>query len=214
MRSKARNSGLAAGWRSRLLLASLLTVLVLLAGCRPAPDPELEPLPLGGDFKLVGHDGKPFDSRSLRGQVVWVFFGYTSCPDVCPTTLARLAKAREILAEERLSLLVKTVFISVDPERDTPAAIKDYLGYFSLPVNGITGAPEEIAAVAKSYGAAYEKVDSGSAAGYLINHSTYVYLLDGQGRVRHLFGHSESPESIAEMTIRLLRDASCFHDPA
>jgi len=213
VRSPVRNSGRPAGL-PKLLLVGLLAGAALLAGCNRGPDPDLEVLPIGGDFKLVGHDGKPFDSRSLRGQVVWVFFGYTSCPDICPTTLARLSKAREILAEEKLSLLVKTAFISVDPERDTPQVMKDYLGYFSLPVNGITGAPEEIAAVAKSYGAGYERAESSSAAGYLVNHTTYVYLLDGQGRVRHLFGHDDSPERIAELTIRLLRDASCFHNPA
>lgn len=211
MRSTAKNKG---ARRRRVCGLGMLLALLLSACGPPAIDPELQILPLGGDFKLVGHDGKPFDSRSLRGSVVWVFFGYTTCPDVCPTTLARLTKAREILKEEKMALLVRSAFITVDPERDPPETLQKYLSYFSLPVNGITGPPEEIAAVAKSYGAAYEKVDSGSAGGYLVNHSTYVYLLDGQGRLRHLFGHSDSPERIAEMTMRLLRDASCFHDPS
>lgn len=210
MLSKAKNRPT----RASLLLVGFFGLLSALAGCGPPPsDPDLQVLPIGGDFKLVGHDGKSFDSRSLRGSVVWVFFGYTTCPDVCPTTLARLSKAREILAKEHMALLVRTAFISVDPERDDPATIQKYLSYFTLPVNGITGPPEEIAAVAKSFGAAYEKVDSGSAAGYLVNHSTWVYLLDGQGQTRHLFGGSDSPETIAETTMRLLRDASCFHKP-
>lgn len=198
-------------------LACVLLVFLLffsLVHCGPPqPDPELQIIPLGGDFQLIGHDGKPFDSRSLRGSVVWVFFGYTTCPVACPTTLARLTQAREILKKERMALLVRTAFITVDPQRDDPARIAEYLQHFSLPVNGITGDEPTIAAVAKSYGAAFEKVEDASPGEDTVNHSTYVYLLDGQGRMRRLFGQSDSPERIAEMTMRLLRDASCFHNP-
>lgn len=194
--------------RWALTLAGAL-LLALFAGCGPREDSDLEPLDLGGDFTLTGTDGRPFALSSLRGRTVLLFFGYTACPDVCPTTLARLTRSYEMLREEGLASRVTAVFISVDSERDTPQRLHDYLGYFALPVHGATGSAEQVARVVKAYGASFEKVPTRSAAGYRIDHSTYVYLVDPQGRVRHLFGHADSSERIAALTAKIAAADCC-----
>lgn len=174
--------------------------------------PAVEPMPdleLGGNFVLSGPGGQPFDSRSLRGKTVLLFFGYTTCPDICPTTLGRLARAFALLGEKRLDDKVQAVFISVDPERDTPAKLQEYLSYFAVPTIGLTGTPEELAALAQKYGASFEKVPVEGKAGYLIDHSTYVYLIDAVGRVRHLFKHADPPEKIATIVERLIVEGCC-----
>jgi protein SCO1 len=197
---------------SRTLAAALVLAAALLtAGCPGSdrPDPELAPLSIGGDFVLTGPDGKPFDSQQLRGKAFFLFFGFTHCPDVCPTTLSRLAKAYELLEDPRVKERIQTVFVSVDPERDTPEKLSEYLGYFAVPAVGLTGSPEVIAATAQKWGAFFQKVETDSAAGYLVDHSTYLYLVDSVGRVRHLFRHADSPERIADVTLRLLVRDCC-----
>jgi|CXWL01.1.fsa_nt_gi protein SCO1/2 len=189
-----------------VLVAALLAMTaVACSRARLAIDPDLEVLPIGGDFVLTGDDGAAFDTRSLRGRVVLLFFGYTSCPDACPTTMARLTKVYGLLRDFDLDARVQTLFVSVDPERDTPAALHQYLSYFAVPAKGLTGSPEEIAAVAKSFAATYERTTADSAAGYFVNHTTYVFLIDGEGRVRHLFAHQDPPERLAELTAVVAR---------
>jgi protein SCO1/2 len=194
-------------------LAALAVLCLVLAGCGSGAglddDPELQPLPIGGDFTLTGTDGQPFSLTALRGRTVLLFFGYTACPDVCPTTLGRLAGAYRELEKEGLADRVTTVFVSVDPARDTPEKIGQYLSYFAVPAVGATGKAEEVAAVAKSYAASFERVATDSAAGYLINHSTYVYLIDPVGKVRHLFRHEDPPQVIADLTARLIKSDCC-----
>ncbi len=173
-------------------------------------DPELEPLDLGADFELQGDDGKPFRLSSLRGRVVILFFGYTNCPDVCPSTLGRLARAYRLLEEGGVdSSLIKTVFISVDPERDTADVLDKYLDYFAVPVTGVTGPPEGVLKVAQDFRASFSRVESDSAAGYLMEHSTYLYLIDPLGRVRHLFSSQDSPARIADLAERLVNEGTC-----
>ncbi len=194
----------------------MLAVLPTVLGCRGGQaddDEELRPLSIGGDFTLTGSDGKPFEMSSLRGKTVLLFFGYTSCPDICPTTLGALAQAYRELgkddAGEKTADKVKTVFVSVDPEKDTPEKLREYLDYFAVPAVGLTGTPEQLAAVAKQYGASYERVESDSAAGYLIEHSTYLYLIDPVGRVRHLFRYGDKPEEIARLTAKVACEDCC-----
>ncbi len=197
--------------RSRSLVCTgLVLAAFLLLSCRgKQEDSELAPLAIGGDFSLQGSEGKRFALSSLRGRTVLLFFGYTTCPDVCPTTLARLSKVYRELESDGVDNRVATVFVSVDPERDTPDKLKQYLTYFAVRATGVTGPPGEIDAVVEKYGASYEKVPVKSAAGYLINHSMYVYLIDGQGRVRHLFRHEDPPERIAALVKRLVEEDDC-----
>ncbi len=199
---------------SGLLAASLAGCLLLALGCNRQQkidqelDRELEPIAIGGELTLQAAQG-PVTLASFRGHPVWLFFGYTSCPDACPTALAKLSRAKEALAPSGFDSMIETLFISLDPNRDTPAKLAEYLQFFDAHAVGATGTPEEVAAVAKSYGASYEVVPGSSPDRYLINHSTYIYLLDGIGRVRHLFKHDDSPERIAALTERLVRQACC-----
>lgn len=190
--------------RSRRPLAAglVLAALASTAACRardagPASDPvRLDEYDFGGDFQLTAHDGRPFRLSDARGKVVLLFFGYTSCPDICPMTLAAIRQVEERLGTRRDRLL--TVFVSVDPERDTPSALKDYLGHFGLNAVGVTGPPSALDPVVSQYKAFYEYVTSDTAMDYLVDHTTTLYLIDRQGKVRHLFGYGDPPERILE----------------
>jgi protein SCO1 len=134
------------------------------------------------DFALTDHDGQPFRTESLRGRVVLVFFGYSTCPDVCPTTLSKLASMTRRLGDDRGE--VKTLYVTVDPERDTPEVLKADLALFDLDAIGLTGARADIDAVVAQYGAAYEIVPTPESAGkYSVSHSTDLYVLDREGRL-------------------------------
>ena len=184
----------------------LATLVMLMPACgSDAPEEEPPNVPvlqdygdkLGGDFTLTDHNGQRFDLSQHRGDAYLIFFGYTYCPDVCPTMLSKISLVYERLdsgPDER----VRTLFVSVDPERDTPAKLKDYLQYFStVDALGLTGAVEDIDRVVAQYGTMYEKAATDSKAGYLINHSTLLFLIDRQGKVRYLFRQDDSPEYIA-----------------
>jgi protein SCO1/2 len=133
---------------------------------------------LGGPFTLTSADGQRFASRSLAGKPYVLFFGFTHCPDVCPTTLARLARLRSNVGAEDLQI----VFVSVDPQRDTPAALRDYAALFDTPVIMLTGTPDEVAKVAKQHGIYVAKVPSKEAAdGYTMDHSAASLLFDKAG---------------------------------
>jgi protein SCO1/2 len=157
---------------------------------------------LGGDFSLTDHRCEPFDLASLRGQVVLLFFGFTLCPDACPLTLSKLAGVHARLGEagER----VRTVLVTVDPERDTPPVVAAYLQQFELPAVGLTGSPAEIAAVASQYGASSQTSEGHDAHGYQVNHSLYLYLIDQQGRLRYLFKQEDGPDRILAGVRQLL----------
>ncbi|HZS48479.1 MAG TPA: SCO family protein [Blastocatellia bacterium] len=157
----------------------------------------------GGDFKLIDFDNRPFELSQLRGKVVLIFFGYTSCADACPTMLSKLKRVYTELGDGQKD--VQTVFISVDPDRDTPAALKDFLGFFSIHAIGLTGKKEDIDKVVHQYGASYELEQSDSAAGYHINHSTYLYLIDQTGALRNQFKHTDSVDAIAAGIKQLLK---------
>lgn len=181
--------------------AGLLAVMVLglgLAACqaRPAAEP-LPILPIGGDFTLTDHDGRPFTLASQRGKVVLVFFGYSSCPDACPTTLSKLATVTRRLGDDRAKL--RTLYVSVDPERDTPPVLKADLANFALDAVGLTGTKDQIDTVVDQYAAAYEIVPTPeSAAKYTVSHTTTVYALDPQGKVRITFPYEATVDEIVE----------------
>ncbi|HET9354538.1 MAG TPA: SCO family protein [Sphingomicrobium sp.] len=171
----------------RLLRIALwgLVALALVAGAylylRPAPGrpPEQAQLTLGAPFVLTDQHGKSFDSRSLAGTPYVMFFGFTHCPDVCPNTLARLARLRGLLGDdgERLRIL----FVTVDPERDTPAELARYVELFETPVTALTGSPAQIAEVTRSFGIFARKAP-GTGDDYSVDHSSQVLLFDGDGR--------------------------------
>jgi cytochrome oxidase Cu insertion factor (SCO1/SenC/PrrC family) len=154
------------------------------------------------DFSLTDQDGRPFRLSQLRGKVALLFFGYTSCPDACPTTLSKLSRVYKMLGAE--GGRVVTVFVSVDPRRDTPRALKEYLKYFRINSVGLTGSKEEIDSVVGQYGAKYEIEQSDSASGYHINHSTDLYLIDQRGQVAHTFAYKDQAKPIADEILKAL----------
>jgi protein SCO1/2 len=133
---------------------------------------------IGGPFTLTGSDGKPFHSSKLNGRPAAVFFGFTHCPDVCPTTLARLVKLRGQLGKGDDALSI--VFITVDPERDGPAEVGSYAELFNAPVVGLTGSPADIERVKKQFGV-YSAKASQTGGGYSVDHTATVFLLDRNG---------------------------------
>jgi len=161
---------------------------------------------IGGDFTLTDHRGRPFRLGDTHGEVRLLFFGYAMCPDVCPLTLSKVVQVRRLLGVDAEGLT--TLFVSVDPARDTPEKLAAYLEYFDLgEAAALTGTAEEIDAVVGLFKASYEKEESGSAMGYLINHTPYLFLLDRRGTVRALYRPSEKPEEIAA-AVRVLLEES------
>jgi protein SCO1/2 len=197
----------AGGGRRVSLLAALAAASWLVLGCAgPPPAEELPVLPYGGDFTLTDHDGKPFHLESLRGRVVLIFFGYSFCPDACPITLSKLAAVHRRLGDEWAN--TKVLYISVDPERDTPDVLKADLENFDVDALGITGTKAEIDKVVALYGAAYEITPApGSAAGYTVAHTTWLYALDPKGRVRVRFPYEATVDDIVQGIRAIRRDA-------
>jgi protein SCO1 len=151
---------------------------------RPAPRPVVasEPLELssiGGPFTLTGSDGKPFASSSLAGKPYAIFFGFTHCPDVCPTTLARMVRLRQQLGAGDRPFEI--IFVTVDPQRDRPAEVGKYAELFDSPVTGLTGSPAQIEQVKKQFGIFSQQVPDGDG-GYSVDHTATVLLFDRQGR--------------------------------
>ena len=136
---------------------------------------------VGGPFTLTAADGSSVTERTLRGRPYALFFGFTRCPDVCPTTLARLARLRGQMGSDGNKLQI--VFVSVDPESDTPADIGQYTAMFGTPILGLTGTTEQIAKIAKAYHIYYAKVPQ-EGGNYTVDHSATVFLMDREGRLQ------------------------------
>ncbi len=152
---------------------------------------------VGGPFQLVNQDGQPVDQTLLNGKWSLVFFGFTYCPDYCPTTLQMLEATKQALGDRADE--VQIVFISVDPERDTPQAMKDYLSSDGFPegVIGLTGTPAQVRAAADAYRAVYQKVGEGET--YTMNHSLTIYLMGPDGQFRSALGHDLGPANSARV---------------
>lgn len=159
---------------------------------------------VGGPFQLVDQAGKPVSEQILQGRWSVVFFGFTYCPDVCPTTLQVMAQAQERLGPKARD--VQFVFISVDPERDTPAQLTTYLSNEAFPKGtvGLTGTPAQVATAAKAYRVFYEKAGEGSD--YLINHSTPSYLMDPKGRFDRVIPFGIGPDEVVTQISSAMRE--------
>jgi len=182
----------------RALLAGALAAI--LAGCGA---PRRGAAAVGGPFHLVDQRGAPADQRILAGKWSAVFFGYTFCPDVCPMTLTTLAQAIDRLGPKAAQ--VQVVFVSVDPERDTPAQLATYLSSPAFPkaTIGLTGTPAEVAAAALAYHVYYKK--AGTGPDYSVDHTAIIYLMDPQGRFSRPIAEGISPEETARQISEAMR---------
>ena len=195
-------------WLGFCAVTMLAAALLFFPGCRtetpPPPQPMIDIPELldygerfGGDFMLTDHDEGRFDLSQHRGDAFLIFFGYTFCPDACPLTLSRLAAVYNVLDLEP-GQNVRTLYITVDPSRDTPEQLREYLAYFSsVDVLGLTGSREEIDLVAERYSVLYKFQDANEAGHYLVAHTTTLFLVDREGRLRYRFHPSDTPEYIA-----------------
>ena len=190
---------------SRLRLGLWVLVGIVALGMvaliwRQSEPEQVSSTPLGsisGPFTLTGTDGKPFASSRLNGKPAAIFFGFTHCPDVCPTTLARLARLRRELGQGDDALAI--VFVSVDPERDTPAEVGNYMKLYDTPVVGLTGTPAQIEQVKKQFGVYSRKVEQ--PGGYSVDHTASVILLDKNGQ----FVATLSPEEGDQVALDKLK---------
>jgi len=159
------------------------------------------------DFTLTSHTGAPVSLHDFRGKLVLLYFGYTFCPGICPTTLANVAQALHQLGPQAQQ--VQLLMISVDPERDTPERLAAYVPAFHRSFIGLTGSPAEIATVAPKFGIFYEKEDNAPATGYLVNHSSTMLVIDQQGIMRFIIPFNTSvPDIMTDIAAWLRQGAS------
>jgi protein SCO1/2 len=185
----------------RLTWLALLFALSAAAGDLGLKAGVFDPPRQAPEISLQGSNGTPLKMSTYRGKVVWLAFGYTSCPDVCPVTLSVLAAARKQLGA--LADGVQVIYVTVDPERDDAARMKKFLGVFDPTFVGGTGSPEALAAVRKEYGVDAKKV--GTGANYGVAHSSFIYLIDRNGRIVALMPYGHSAEDFAHDARILLK---------
>jgi len=149
-------------------------------------------------FRLNTQDGKPFELDALKGRWSFVYFGYTYCPDVCPTTLAELARAHKLLEDAGLDASNQYVFVSVDPERDTPKRLAEYVGFFDKKFLGATGSDEALAALTRQIGVFYSFPEGRKGKTYAVDHSSIVALIDPDARLHAVFTPPQKAEGIAD----------------
>jgi protein SCO1/2 len=175
----------------RLVRASLMLALGLgLSACGPAPGgdqaqrPPLEGARIGGPFTLTDQEGRTVRDSDFAGQYRLVYFGYSFCPDVCPVDLQKLMRGLALFeqGDAARGAKVQPIFISIDPERDTPAALKPFVARYHPRLLGLTGTPDQIAAAAKAYVVTYHKVDGSAPDRYLMAHTQLAFLMDPDGK--------------------------------
>ena len=164
-----------------------------------------EPYPVAPEIQLTRAAGTDFRLSQVRGKVVALFFGYTSCPDICPTTMAELKQALQGLGPKADQ--VQVLFVTVDPERDTPEHVQEYVNHFNADFIGLSGSESDLARVWNEYGVFREIVDGTSAAGYLVNHTARVTLIDQQGNLRVSFPFDTPVDDVVHDLDLLLRQS-------
>jgi protein SCO1/2 len=162
-----------------------------------------EPYPVAPEFELTRANGNTFQLSEQRGKIVMLFFGYTSCPDVCPTTMAELNQALRELGSQADH--VQVIFVTVDPQRDTPERVQEYVNHFNPSFIGLSGSEAELAKVWGDYGVFREVVEGKSAVGYLVDHTARVTLIDQQGNLRVSFPFDTPVEDIVHDVELLLK---------
>lgn len=193
------------------LTTALATVLVTALATLSACSPRTQPWQLTNvsghlpdlDFTLTADDGRPVTGASFKGRTSLVYFGYTHCPDVCPETMGRLMQVLGKLGPDAQK--VRILFITVDPARDTPQALRDYVGAFDLQhAEGLTGSDWQIESLAKRYRVAYQMEKRDPSGNYEVTHSSAVYVFDSQGHARLLATDHDTPDTIAQDLRRII----------
>jgi protein SCO1/2 len=190
--------------KSRLLLSAVFVGLVACASfvfVKTSAQSQFPVTTIGGPFALADQDGKTVTDRDLKGRPFLIFFGYTNCPDVCPTTLFELSEVLGVLGADADKLPI--FFVSVDPGRDTPAILKDYLSGFDPHLRGLTGSPESLANIEKAYRVYTKRVDL-PGGGYVMDHSVTIYLMDKNGQFVGPFNLKRTKEQAANELRRYL----------
>ncbi len=158
------------------------------------------------DLPLTDHNGQPRHLRDFASKVVVVFFGYTQCPDVCPTSMSELAEVKRALGDQGGKL--QGIFVTVDPERDTPEVLKAYMANFDPSFLALTGTPEQLAAVAKDFKIYYKRVEGQTPTSYTMDHSAGSYVYDTAGRLRVYHRYGSGAQALASDVRALLQEAS------
>jgi protein SCO1/2 len=183
-------------------IAALLLALVPTACSAPADVPSRPPLEgarIGGPFKLVDQDGRTVTDRSFAGKYRIVYFGYTFCPDVCPTDAQHIGAGLRLVegTDPALAAKIVPIFITIDPTRDTPAVLKAFTAAFHPGMVGLTGTPDAIAGAAKAYAVYYAKGKVTANGGYMMDHTSIAYLMDPAGKPLALLPVDQTPEAVA-----------------
>ena len=193
--------------KSRFFLVLSAVFALALAACAgPVEEPPLADARIGGPFALTDQDGKNVTERDFAGVYKIVYFGFAHCPDICPTDLASVGQALRKLEKEDpgLARKVQPIFITTDPERDTPPVLKQYLRAFHPRIVGLTGTPQQVADAAKAYAVYYEKVP-GEGDGYVMNHSRILYLMGPAGEPIAMLPDKDGAAGIAAALERWVR---------
>lgn len=178
------------------MLAATLGALYLMRPGAPRLVEQAGPQ-IGGPFALTDHEGRRVTQASYPGRHLLVFFGFTHCPDVCPLALGEVSVALDALGPAAAGK-VQPLFVTVDPERDTPAALKDFVTAFDNRIVGLTGSAEEIEAAARAYRVYFKKVPVQGALGYTMDHSAFVYLIGPGGKLEAFFTHETKGDAMAQ----------------
>jgi protein SCO1/2 len=181
--------------------ASLIVGLLIMFWAMGGLSKVAQPAAIGGPFQLTDQNGKAVTDKSLKGKPTLIFFGYTHCPDVCPTSLFEISEVLRVMGKDADK--INAVFISVDPERDTPATMKDYLSSFDPHLEGLSGDPAETAKVISSYRVYAKKVPT-KDGDYTMDHTALIYLMDRDGKFVSPFNLKRTPEEAAADLKRLL----------
>lgn len=189
---------------SRFRALALALLLAACGGEAKFNGTDITGVDYGKSFSLRGHDGKPRSLADFRGKVVVMFFGYTRCPDICPTTLADAAQAMKALGAD--ADRVQVLFVTVDPERDTQEMLAQYVPAFDPRFLGLTGSAADIKRTAAEFKIFYEKREGKAPGAYTMDHSAQSYVLDTQGRLRLFLRHDRLAEDLPADVRRLLRE--------
>ena len=181
-------------------------VLAAQAKAEAQPDAAKPAAAIGGHFELIDQDGKAVTDAAYAGKYSLVYFGFTYCPDMCPTGLQSISRAMDLLGDKAAS--VQPLFITVDPERDTPKVVKEYVSNFHPSIIGLTGSPQQVAAAAKAYKVYYKKAEQVDENNYMMDHSTLIFLMDPDGKFIEAFQEDVDPKLLVQGIEKAIRDKS------